>query len=65
MKHTRNKFHFAVRRAKKELQILKSQALAEAAAADNLALFKEMKKHLYCKKSAESVPDSLEGSVTH
>ena len=65
MKHTRNKFHFAVRRAKKELQILKSQALAEAAAADNLALFKEMKKHLYCKKSAESVPDSLECNVTH
>ena len=65
MKHARNKYHFAVRRAKKELQILKSQALAEAAASDNLALFKEMKKHLYSNRSDESIPDSLEGNVTH
>ena len=65
MKHTRNKYHYAVRRAKRELDILKSEALAEAAAKDNLALFKEMKNHLFCKSSDEKVPDSLEGKVTH
>ena len=65
MRHTRNKYHYAVRRAKKEANRLKSVALGEAAASGNLALFKEMKQHLYRKNSSESVPESLEGKVTH
>ena len=63
MKHTRNKYHYAVRKAKRETDRLKSQALAEAAASNNLALFKEMKKCLYNKKCAQDVPDELEGET--
>ena len=62
MRHTRMKYHYAVRRAKKELAISKSKVLAEAAATDNLALFKEMKSHLFRKNCEQTIPDTLEGS---
>ena len=51
MRHTRNKYHYAVRQAKAEANRLKSESLGEAAASNNAALFKEMKKHLYRAKS--------------
>ena len=65
MKHTRNKFHYAVRLAKRQTDRLKSQALGEAAAKNNFALFKEMKKCLFSKNNCQQeVPDSLEGEVS-
>ena len=69
MKHTRNKFHYAVRLAKRQTDRLKSQALGEAAAKNNFALFKEMKKCLFNKNNCQQEvsdsewdqTDSLEG----
>ena len=52
MKHSHNKYHYAVRRAKLEDDRLKSASLAEAAASENLSLFKEMKTLLTCLEKA-------------
>ena len=65
MKHTRNKYHYAVRIAKRQLNRMKTESLLLAADAGNTELFKEMKKTLDSKTSGQEVPDCLEGKVTH
>ena len=66
MKETRNKYHYAVKAAKRELDRQKSEALGAAAMLGDKEIFKEMKKHLFSKKGGnQDCPDSLEGKVTH
>lgn len=65
MKHTRNKYHFAVRKLKRQVNQMKVTDLLEAAESGNTALFKEMKKSLESKSSGQEVPDCLEGKVCH
>ena len=65
MKHTRNKYHQAVRKAKRLHDRAKTEALLLAADEGNAELFKEMKKSLTGKSSGQEVPDCLEGKVSH
>ena len=62
---TRNKFHYAVRRAKRQAEMVKSSKLMEAAEQGNMALYREMKSTLSGKTSGQTVPESLDGKVTH
>ena len=49
MKWTRNKFHYAVRKAKRLANKMNADALVNAAAEGDIALFEEMKKYLHRK----------------
>ena len=61
----RNKYHYAVRRAKRQAQVAKSERLVEAAEQGNMALIHEMKRTLGSKSTGQTVPESLDGKVTH
>ena len=64
MKWCRNKYHFAVKQAKRKAKYLESQLLGEAAIAGNAEFFKLMKNHLGSKSFGQDIPDTLEGKVT-
>ena len=65
MTWTRNKSHYAVRRAKRMAESIKARNLLEAAEEGNAALMNEMKKSLNKKVVGQSVPECLDGKVTH
>ena len=65
MKWTRNKYHFAVKKLKRATNRLNSEALNSAAMSGNKVLFDEMKKYLNAGQSGPTVPDTLEGKVSH
>jgi hypothetical protein len=65
MRWTRNKFHYAVRRAKRLAGSIQARKLVTAAEEGNLALMKEMRNTLGKKNHGQSVPESLDGKVTH
>ena len=64
MKHSRNQYHYAVRRTEREAEALRAARLKEAAVGGDMDLMKELKKTLSKKKSDQQVPESLEGEVT-
>ena len=59
MARTRNRYHYAVRRAKKQAGELNAIHLIEAAQKGDVHLLAEMKK-LNCKKTKESLPETVE-----
>ena len=65
MAWTRNKYHYAVRKAKRLADTIKARNLIEAAEEGNAALMEEMKKTLNKKVNGQSVPECLDGKVTH
>ena len=65
MPWSRNQFHYAVRRAKREAAAIRSRKLLEAAEHGNIALLKEMKNTLERKNCGQAVPETLDGKVTH
>ena len=65
MTNARNKYHLAVRQAKKIAASAKAKELSSAAEAGDVALMRELKKSLGSKDSSQSVPTCLEGKVTH
>ena len=65
MCHTRNKYHLAVRHAKRVAATAKAMDISIAAEAGDITLMKELKKSLDQKDSSQSLPDCLEGKVTH
>ena len=65
MAWTRNKYHYAVRKAKRLADTIKARNLIEAAEEGNAALMEEMKKTLNKKVDGQSVPECLDGKVTH
>ena len=65
MAWTRNKYHYAVRKAKRLADTIKSRKLLEAAEEGNAALMEEMKKSMNTKVVEQSVPECLDGKVTH
>ena len=65
MCHARRKYHMAVRQAKRLAATAKAQALLTASEDGDIALMKELKKTLGSKSTGQSVPDCLEGKVTH
>ena len=64
MKHTRNTYHYAIRRAERECEALRASQLREAAASGDMALIVELKKTLSKQKGGQQVPESLDGEVT-
>ena len=65
MCHTRNKYHYAVRKVKRMGGAIKSSHLLEAAEQGDQALIKEMKNTLDKKQQGQAVPETLDGKVTH
>ena len=61
----RNKYHYAVRRAKRMASTIKSRKLLEAAELGDQELMKEMKMTLGKKSQGQSVPEELDGKVSH
>ena len=64
MKHSRNQYHYAVRRIQREAEALQASRLREAAVSGDLLLMEELKKTLSKQKGGQQVPESLEGEVT-
>ena len=64
MKKSRNQYHYAVRRAEKDLDNIKSNSLNEAASTNNRTFLLELKKTLSKQKTKQKVPDCLEGETT-
>ena len=62
---TRNKYHYAVRRAKRLAGSMESRKLLEAAEAGDTALMAEMKRVLGRKDTGQAVPECLDDKVTH
>ena len=65
MCHTRGKYHKAVKKLKRLAATAKAQQIVEASEAGNLALVKELKKTLLDKPLGQTVPECVEGKVTH
>ena len=65
MCHTRMKYQRAVKKLKRFAATTKAQQLLEASEAGDLALVKELKKTLLDKPLGQSVPECVEGKVTH
>ena len=65
MCHARRKYHFAVKKVKRLASTKKAEQLLEASEEGNVALMKELKKSLDGKSTGQTVPESLEGKVTH
>ena len=63
MRWSRNQYHYAVRRAKREAAAIRSRKLLEAAEEGNLALLKEMKNTLERKNCGQAVPETLDGTT--
>ena len=61
----RNKYHYAVRKAKRLAGTMKSRNLLEAAEHGDQALMEEMKMTLGRKSQGQAVPEALDGKVTH
>ena len=65
MCNTRRKYHVAVKQAKRVAATSKAQELLAASEAGDIALMKELKKTLGSKSTGQSVPECLDGKVTH
>ena len=63
MAHSRNQYHYAVRRAKLQVEAIKAAELQEAGIKGDQYFLNEVKKTLGKKTSGQVVPDSLEGEV--
>ena len=65
MSWSRNKYHYSVRRAKKLAASIRAHDLLQAAELGDIHLLKEMKNTLSSKSTPETLPESLDGRVTH
>jgi hypothetical protein len=61
----RNKYHYAVRKAKRLAGNIESRKLLEAAEVGDIALMAEMKRIIGRKDTGQTVPENLDGKVTH
>ena len=64
MSQTRNKYHSAVKKAKRKLEHGLAEDILVAAESGDVALMREMRKTIKKKTSAQAVPECLEGKVT-
>ena len=65
MCNSRRKYNFAIKQAKRSVAHAKASRLLVAAESGDAALMEEMRKTLSKKCNGQTVPDSLEGKVTH
>ena len=63
MAHSRNQNHYAIRRAKLQVEAIKAAELQEAGIKGDQYFLNEVKKTLGKKTSGQVVPDSLKGEV--
>ena len=64
MANCRRKYHHAVRRVKRHLNMIKSQNLINAAELGDRDFLAELKKQLPGKVKGQALPDCVEGKVT-
>ena len=64
MASARNNYHYAVRKAKRLANCIRSAELSDAAALGDFQLLEEMKKTIGNKGGSDTMPDSLEGVVS-
>ena len=62
MKKARNAYHYAVRRIKKQADLIRAQRLLEAAESGSADLLREMKKVRGSKKMSHDLPDEVAGA---
>ena len=62
MSHSRNQYHYAVRRLKLKADEIKAKKLFEASMAGDIDLLKEMKAIKNGRKGGEDLPDSVAGA---
>ena len=62
MKKARNRYHYAVRKIKKQADLIRAQKLLEAAETGSADLLKEMKKIKGSKKVKLDLPDEVAGA---
>ena len=62
MARSRNQYHFAVRRARKQSEILKAKKLLEASLSSAIKLLKEMRKVRSGIGGNSELPDQLDGA---
>ena len=65
MARTRNKYHYSIRKVKKEADTIRATKLLAAAATSDINLMKEMKNIKGSSKGGQSVPDSVDGVSGH
>ena len=65
MLHTRAKYHVAVKKAKRLAASAKAQNILDASEKGDYALMAELRKILDTKSKGQTVPESLDGKVTH
>ena len=65
MCHARAKYHRAVKLAKRQAATSRARDLMVAAESGDADLLQELKKTLDKSSKGQSVPDCLEGKVTH
>ena len=61
MKKARNVYHYAVRKVKKEAELIRAKKLFEAAETGSVDLLLEMKKIRGSKKTKHDLPDDVDG----
>ena len=64
MRWTRAKYHYAIRKAKRKANMMKSAKFREASLEGNAALLTEMKSALVSRRTQQPVFDSLDGNVS-
>ena len=65
MAWARNKYHYSVRRANNLASAIRANKLLEAAELGDRKLMEEMKKSMNSKSIGQSVPENVDGNVTH
>ena len=64
MAQSRNQYHYAVRRAKRQADLMRAGELQEAGKLGDYHFLNEVKKTLAKKSSTQLIPECLEGEVT-
>ena len=62
MKHSRNIYHYSVRKIKKQSELIRAQKLLEASESGSMDLLAEMKKVRGGSKVKADLTDNLEGA---
>ena len=63
MAHTRNKFHYSVRKVKRQEDTIRAKRLLEASKTGSIDLLAEMKSIKGTKKAANNLPDTVAGKT--
>ena len=63
MQWSRNKYHYAIRKLKKQADTIRAEILIEASEEGEINLLKEMKKIKGCKSKGQTMPEEIDGET--